>query len=252
MTLLRTALLSLFLAAPVQAAEVTVFAASSLKTALDQIAADWQAETGNRAVIAYGGSSALAKQIIEGAPADVFVSAAGNWMDAVQDAGLIRGETRRDFLGNRLVLIAVGTGVEPVAIDGGLDLVGLLNGGKLSMAMVDAVPAGQYGKAALTALGLWDGVKASVVQSENVRAALKLVSLGEAPLGIVYASDALAEPGVSVIGTFPEGSHRPIVYPGAVTTVSTVPEAAGFMDYLSSPAAGAVFVANGFLLLPTP
>ena len=247
--MLRVILLALLMAAPARAAEVTVFAAASLKTALDEIAAGWEAETGHSATISYGGSPALAKQIIAAAPADVFLSASPEWMDAVQDAGLLRDGTRVDLLGNRLILVAHGAGAAPVTLETETDLAGMLAGGKLSMAMVDSVPAGQYGREALTALGLWDSVAESVAQSENVRMALQLVALGEAPLGIVYASDAVAEPGVTVVATFPEASHSPIIYPGAVIASSTAPEAEAFLAYLSSAPARAIFKAQGFLPL---
>lgn len=233
--------------APVQA-EVTVFAAASLKTALDEIAADWQAEGGTTVTPVYGSSPAMAKQIAEGAPADIFISASVAWMDDLAGKGLIREDSRRDLLGNRLVLVAHGQ-QPPVTLDPATDLAGLLGGGRLSMAMIDSVPAGQYGAEALQTLGLWDQVKDSLAQSENVRAALQLVALGEAPLGVVYASDAVAEPGVSVIATFPETSHAPITYPAALT-VGAAPEAAAFLDHLTSPGATAVFTANGFLPLP--
>jgi len=250
MSLLRLAVASLLAASPLQAGEITVFAAASLKTALDRIATDWRAASGNTAVLSYGGSSALARQIIEGAPADVFITAAPEWMDAVAEAGLIVPESRVDILGNRLVLIAHGAGVAPVTLDGTTDLAGMLGGGRLSMAMVPSVPAGQYGKEALTWLGLWDSVKDSLAQSENVRVALQLVSLGEAPLGIVFASDAIADAAkVSVVATFPEESHSPIIYPAAVIAAGAKPEAQGFVDYLSSPEARVVFEAQGFTVL---
>ena len=250
MSFLRLAALGLFVAAPAHAEDITVFAAASLKTALDQIGADWQAGTGNSAALSYGGSSALAKQILEGAPADVFVSAAPEWMDAVEEAGLIVPDSRVDLLGNTLVLIAHGPGVAPITLDAKTDLAGMLGGGKLSMAMVDSVPAGQYGREALTSLGLWDSVKDSLAQSENVRAALQLVSLGEAPLGIVYGSDAVADVGsVSSIATFPEDSHSPIIYPVAVIAAGGKPEAEMFVDYLTSPQARLVFEAQGFTVL---
>ena len=252
--MLRVILLALLLATPARAEEITVFAAASLKTALDEIAADWQVATGNTAVLSYGGSPTLAKQIIAAAPADVFLSASPEWMDAVEDAGLLRDGTRVDLMGNRLVLVAHGAGAAPVMLDEGTDLAGLLAGGKLSMAMVDSVPAGQYGKEALEHFGLWEQVEAQVVQSDNVRTALALVALGEAPLGVVYASDAIPDPGgtrnVTVIATFPEGSHRPILYPAALTSVSAQAEAQAFLDHLTSEAARAVFAANGFTLLP--
>lgn len=248
-SILRCVIIGLLGSTPVAAEEITVFAAASLKTALDEIALGWQAESGNSAVLSYGGSAALAKQIIEAAPADVFISAAPEWMDAVAEAGLIVPDSRVDLLGNRLVLIAHGPGVPPVTLDASTDLAGMLAGGRLSMAMVASVPAGQYGKEALTSMGLWDSVKDSLAQSENVRVALQLVALGEAPLGVVYASDAIADAGaVSVVATFPEGSHSPIIYPGAAIT-GAKPEAQAFLDYLSSPAARVVFEAQGFAVL---
>lgn len=242
------ALLSLTCAAPVHADEVVVFAAASLKTALDQVAADWQTATGHTVTISYAGSNTLAKQIIEGAPADIFLSAAENWMDAVEAEGLIVPSTRVDLLGNTLVLVAHGQ-ANPVEIDASLDLPALLAGGKLAMGMVDSVPAGQYGKQALEQLGLWDGVKAEVAQSENVRAALAFVAAGEAPLGIVYASDAIAEPGVTVIGTFPADSHKPVTYPAALLTTSADRADADFLKALSEDAADAKFAAQGFAIL---
>jgi molybdate transport system substrate-binding protein len=250
MSLLRFLVAGFLIAAPAKAAEVTVFAAASLKTALDEIAADWQAESGSSAVLSYGGSPSLAKQILEGAPADVFISAAPEWMDAVEGAGLIAPESRVDLLGNRLVLIAHGAGVAPVKLDASTDLQGMLAGGRLSMAMVGAVPAGQYGREALTSLGLWDSVKDALAQSENVRVALQLVALGEAPLGIVYASDVMADATtVSVVATFPAESHSPIIYPAAVIAAGGKPQARMFVDYLTSPAARVVFEAQGFTVL---
>ena len=220
-----------------------------MKTALDAVAADFQAATGHQVTISYGGSNALAKQIIEGAPADIFLSAAVNWMDEVEKAGLIADGTRRDLFGNTLVLIAHGKDAAPVEIGPGLDLAGMLAGGRLSMAMVDAVPAGQYGKAALESLGLWPSVEASVAQSENVRAALTLVSTGEAPLGIVYATDAVSDDNVTVIGTFPAESHKPITYPGALLTGAADDADRAFLDVLSSDAGDAKFAEQGFAIL---
>ena len=245
---LTVSVLAVLLSAQAALADVTVFAAASLKTALDEIAADWTADTGTPVTLSYGGTPALAKQIAGGAPADIFLSASVAWMDFLQDAALIRDGSRRDLLGNRLILVG-SAGAAPVTVDAALDLKGLLDGGKLSMALVDAVPAGQYGKEALESLGLWAAVEPSVVQSENVRAALKLVALGEAPLGIVYASDAVAEPGVAVLGSFPADSHTPITYPGALTRTAKA-EAAAFLDHLSGPEAQEVFRANGFTPLP--
>lgn len=237
-------LFALLFSAPVALAEVTVFAAASLKTALDEIAADWQAATGMPVLLAYGGSAAMAKQIAQGAPADIFISGVPEWMDDLAAKGLIRADSRRELLGNRLVLVAHGP-AEPIALDATTDLAALLDGGRLSMGMVDSVAAGKYGAEALRSLGLWDQVQDSLAQSENVRVALRLVALGEAPLGIVFTSDAVAEPGVTTIATFPEASHQPIRFSAALT-VESAPEAAAFLDHLAAPVALEVFLANGF------
>jgi molybdate transport system substrate-binding protein len=238
-------------AAPIRAAadDVLVFAAASLTNALDRVAAAWTTETGRTAVISYAGSSALARQIQEGAPADIFISASVDWMDAIAASGDLREGTRRDILGNTLVLIAHGRDAAPVTIDASLDLVGLLDGGRLSMALVQAVPAGIYGREALTALGLWDGVAPLVAQSDNVRMALGFVAQGEAPLGIVYATDAAVADNVAVIGTFPAGSHAPIVYPAAITAQSERPAAGAFLDFLTSDTAQAIWGGFGFVVI---
>ena len=242
-------LIAATLAAPLRAEEVVVFAAASLKTALDEVAAQFEASTGHSVTISYAGSNQLAKQIIEGAPADIFLSAAVNWMDAVDQAGLVVPGQRRDLLGNDLVLIAHGTDASPVEIGPELDLVALLGGGMLSMAMVDAVPAGQYGKQSLEALGLWAVAEPLVAQSENVRAALALVATGEASYGIVYASDAVAGDNVTVVGQFPETSHAPITYPAALLTGAADAADRAFFDALSADAADAKFAAQGFKTL---
>jgi molybdate transport system substrate-binding protein len=191
----------------------------------------------------------LARQIQGGAPADIFISASVDWMDATEASGDLREGTRRDILGNTLVLIAHGGGVTPVTIDETLDLVGMLDGGRLSMALVEAVPAGVYAKAALTSLGLWDDIEPLVAQSDNVRAALAFVAQDEAPLGIVYATDAAVEDNVTVIGTFPEGSHDPIVYPAAVAARSESAVAGAFLDFLTSDTARAIWQEHGFSVL---
>ena len=236
----------LSLAHPAAAEDVVVFAAASMKTALDEVAAAWQAETGHRVTISYAGSSALAKQIIAGAPADIFISANPGWMDEVARAGLIDADDRRDLLGNRLVLIAHGRGAPPVALGPGTDLDALLGEGRLSMALVDAVPAGQYGKAALTHLGLWEAAAPLIAQSDNVRAALALVAAGEAPMGIVYATDATAEDNVTVIATFPEDSHPPITYPAAILAGAADAADRAFFQALWSDAAAEAFRGQGF------
>ena len=242
-------LIAATLAAPLRAEEVVIFAAASLKTALDEVAAGFEASTGHSVTISYAGSNQLAKQIIEGAPADIFLSAAVNWMDAVDQAGLVVPGQRRDLWGNDLVLIAHGTDASPVEIGPELDLAALLGGGMLSMAMVDAVPAGQYGKQSLEALGLWAVAEPLVAQSENVRAALALVATGEAPYGIVYASDAVAGDNVTVVGQFPETSHAPITYPAALLTEAADAADRAFFDALSADAADAKFAAQGFKIL---
>lgn len=233
--------------AAAQGRDVVVFAAASLKEALDDINAAWNRESGGkRATVSYAASSALAKQIEQGAPADLFASADLDWMDHAQAKGLIRPGTRVTLLGNRLVLIAPKNAAVTVALAPGLDLGPALGGGRLAMANVEAVPAGKYGKAALEALGAWEGVKTRVAQAENVRAALRLVSRGEAALGIVYRTDAAADPAVDVVGTFPEATHPPILYPVAITRDSTHPDAPAFLAFLRSGTARAVFERRGF------
>jgi molybdate transport system substrate-binding protein len=241
----------LFITLPSQAVDnVLVFAAASLKNALDTINTAWQADTGKRVTISYAASSALAKQIEGGAPADIFISADLDWMKYLSDKKLIKAGTETKLLGNRIVLIAPKDSKAETTIAPNFDLAGLLGDGRLAMGDVKAVPAGKYGKAALESLGVWTSVEGKTAQAENVRAALKLVSTGEASLGIVYQTDAKAEPGVKVIGTFPEGSHPPIVYPVGVTAESKNADAAEFVKYLQSPKARELFEAQGFTFLP--
>jgi len=232
-----------------QSGKVLVFAAASLKTALDEINAQWQGRTGKRAVVSYAASSALAKQIEQGAPADIFISADLDWMEYLAERKLIRPETRSDLLSNRLVLIAPkGTNLQ-VEIKPELPLASLLGQGHLALANTDAVPAGKYSKAALKALGVWEQVKGRIAQAENVRAALLLVSRGEAPLGIVYESDAVSDPSVVTVGILPDATHPRIVYPIALTNGSTSPDAGGFLDELKSPQARTIFEKQGFTML---
>lgn len=251
------ALLSACLAAPAvaapQARELVVFAAASLKNALDDAAARWAQAAGRPAPkISYAASSALARQIELGAPADLFISADLDWMDYLAARKLIRPDSRVNLLANRIVLIAPKDSAVSVAIGPGFDLTKALGGGRLAMANVEAVPAGRYGKAALEKLGAWNGVKDSIAQAENVRAALLLVSRGEAPLGIVYQTDAAADPNVRILGVFPDDSHPPIVYPAAVTKDSDNPDAAVFLAFLRSPAARTAFEKQGFTMLARP
>ncbi len=231
------------------AGDVLVFAAASLKEAMDGVAAGFEAETGYHADISLAGSSALARQIEQGAPADIFISANVGWVDKLADDGKIIPDTRRDLLGNSLVLIAHDPEAQTVEITPDLDLAALLGGGHLAMALVDAVPAGIYGKAALENLGLWQAVESHVAQADNVRAALALVSSGAAPLGITYATDALADAGVTTIGTFPEDSHPPITYPVAAIAGHDSPATQAFLTYLTGSEARAVFEAQGFTVL---
>jgi molybdate transport system substrate-binding protein len=241
-----SAALLLGLATPAAADEVVVFAAASLKTALDAFAETWSTETGHDVTVAFAGSNTLAQQVMQGAPADIFISAAVNWMDEVEQAGLVVPGMRIDLLGNTLVLIAHGQDAAPVEIGPGFGLAGLLGDEKLAMALVDAVPAGQYGKAALEHLGVWEAVAPSVAQSDNVRAALALVSTGEAPYGIVYATDAAADDNVTIVGTFPPDSYPPIRYPAALLTEAADEADRAFFAALRSEAARAAFAAQGF------
>ena len=243
-----TAALITALALPALAEEVSVFAAASMKTALDEVAAKFEAATGNDVVISYAGSNLLAKQVIDGAPADIFISANTAWMDEVGNAKMIAGDQRRDILGNTLVLVAHDA-VAPIQIGQDTDLKGMIGDGKLAMALVDSVPAGQYGKAALEHLGLWTSVEASVAQADNVRAALALTSTGEAPYAIVYATDAKADPGVHLVGTFPEDSYPPATYPAALLTEAADQADRDFFAALSDDASDAIFAGNGFKIL---
>src|SRR5262245_23924663 len=208
-----------------QAGEVVVFAAASLKNALDAVNERWQKETGKKAVISYAASSALAKQIEQGAPAQMFISADLDWMDFAAQKNLIKPETRSNLLGNRIVLIAPKDKAQGVDIRPGFDLAKILGNGRLSMANVDSVPAGKYGKAALEKLGVWSNVSDKIAQAENVRAALLLVSRGEAAAGIVYQTDAVADPNVKIIGTFPDDTHPPIIYTMPLTATATSSDA---------------------------
>lgn len=234
------------LAVPVRAEGVLVFAASSLKTALDAIAPGYEAETGHKVTVSYAASSVLARQIQAGAPADLFISANEDWMDVLEQEGLLESGSRVDLLGNGLVLIGA-PGAQHAEVGSGFDLTTRLGDGYLAMALVDAVPAGIYGKAALQGLGLWDDVQGQIAQTDNVRAALALVAAGAAPLGIVYRSDARAEDRVAVIGDIPADQHPPIIYPASLT-VSAKPEAPAFLAYLQSDGARAEFLRQGFSL----
>src|SRR5215472_3794633 len=233
------------------AQEVVVFAAASLTNALDDAAKLFQKHAGGYPKISYAASSTLAKQIESGAPVDIFISADLDWMNYLEQRQLIQPATRRNLLGNRLVLIAPADSDAKVEIRPGFDLAGLLKGGRLAMADTDSVPAGKYGKAALEHLGVWNSVRGAVAPAESVRAALLFVSRREAPLGIVYATDAAADPRVKTVGVFPENTHPPIVYPAALTASSKNPAATRFLEFLGSPAAKPSFEKQGFTVLAT-
>ena len=232
------------------AADLLVFAAASLKNAMDDAVAAFERDGGDKVSVSYGASSALAKQLEAGAPADLFISADLDWMDYAQQHALIQQPTRKNLLGNRLVMVAPADSTLKVDIAPNFPLATLLGGGRLSMADPDAVPAGKYGKAALEKLGVWSSVEGKVARAENVRAALFFVARAEAPLGIVYATDAAAEKGVKIVGVFPEDTHPPIVYPIALTSSSKNPAAAKFLAFLESPAATPLFKKQGFTVLP--
>ena len=228
---------------------LVVFAAASLKNALDAISEQWRRETGKHAVMSYAASSTLAKQIEQGAPAQIFISADLDWMDYAAQRNLIKPETRSNLLGNRIVLIVPKDKAQKVEIKPGFDLAKMLGDGRLAMANADSVPAGKYGKAALEKLGVWPSVSGSIAQAENVRAALLFVSRGEAPVGIVYQTDAAADPGVAIAGTFPENTHPPIIYPIALTAGATNTDAEAFLAYIKSAKAKPLFEAQGFTVL---
>ena len=239
---------------PAQAQDktVTVFAAASMKNAIDDINAAFTKATGVRVVASLAASSVLAKQIEQTAPADVFASADLEWMDYVEQKKLIKGGTRVNLLGNKLVLIAPkDSKIGDVTIGQGFDLAKLAGDGRIAVADVRAVPAGKYAKAALEKLGGWAAAEPKLASAENVRAALALVGRGEAPLGIVYETDAKVEKNVKIVGYFPEDSHPPITYPVALTA-NAKPEAAQYLAFLRSGLAKTVFETYGFTFLIKP
>lgn len=240
------ALLLALPARPCGAEEILIFAAASLKNALDDAAQIYEKESGDKIVVSYAASSVLAKQIDAGAPADLFISADLDWMDFLAQKGLIKPETRKAFLGNRLALIAPAASTLIVTIAPDFPVARLLGDGRLALADPDSVPAGKYAKAALQKLGVWSSVEGKLAPAENVRAALLLVSRQETPLGIVYKSDATADKNVKVLAIFPADTHPPIIYPMALTASTAKPVARKFLDYLESPAARPSFENQGF------
>ncbi|WP_291141231.1 molybdate ABC transporter substrate-binding protein [Dokdonella sp.] len=246
-SLLGCVVMVLATAGTVRAAELLVFAAASLKPALDTIIAQPQAHAIGQIEVSYAASSQLARQIEHGAPAALFISADEDWMNHVEATGRIVAGTRRNLLGNALVLIGPAQGNVQLRIEQGFDLAGALGGdGRLAIATPDSVPAGKYSKAALISLGVWDSVASRLAPAAHVRAALRFVASAETPLGIVYRSDAVSEPRVRVVDTFPQSSHAPIIYPIAAIQGDDVESARHLLDLLESAQAGAVFQRCGF------
>ena len=239
-------------AQPTAREPITVFAAASLKDTQEEVGRGFTAATGTPVRFSFAASSALARQMEQGAPADLFASADVEWMDYLAQRGHVRAETRVNLLGNRLVLVAPASStMQAVSLDAAGLGTALGRDGRIATGEVTAVPAGRYAKAALDKLGLWQAVQPRLAQTENVRAALAFVARGEAPLGIVYETDASAEPRVKVVARFPAESHAPITYPFAVTKEGK-PGGAAFLDCLRGPAARAVFERGGFTVLGTP
>jgi molybdate transport system substrate-binding protein len=237
------------LPAHAQGRDLLVFGAASLKNALDDADAQYQRASGHKVVVSYGASSALAKQIEGGAPADIFISADLDWMDYVAQHKLIKPDTRFNLLGNKLVLIGAADRNITLSIGPNFPLAQALGNSRLAMADPASVPAGKYGKAALEQLGVWGSVADKIAPAQDVRAALLYVSRGEAALGIVYQTDAAADKGVKIVAAFPESTHPPIIYPLAITATSANPEAAAYVQFLKSPAARPAFEKQGFVLL---
>jgi molybdate transport system substrate-binding protein len=246
-------LLFMVSASPLQAAKpaqpLTVFAAASLKESLDEAARTYEKQTGTPVRVSYAASSALARQIEQGAPVDVFFSADLEWMDYLQQRRKIDQANRRNLLGNQLALVAPKNSRAQIDLRKPTSLPAALGNGRLAVGQIRSVPAGKYARASLESLGAWNGVKSKLAESESVRAALMLVARGETPLGIVYLSDAKAEPAVRVVAVFPDDSHPPIVYPVAPLRDSRHPQAVTFVNWLSSPTARAVFQRRGFTVL---
>jgi molybdate transport system substrate-binding protein len=235
-----------------QTHDILVFGAASLKDALDDIDAQYLRQSGKKVVVSYAASSALAKQIEAGAPADVFISADLDWMDYLAARKLIKPETRTNLLGNTLVLIAPASSPLKLTIAPNFPLAQTLGNERLALADPRAVPAGKYAAAALEKLGVWSSVAGKIAAAENVRATLLLVARGEAPLGIVYATDALADKSVKIVGEFPADSHPPVIYPIAAVAGSSNPAVAPYVDYLQGPGARTAFEKQGFRVLSGP
>ena len=235
--------------APAQGQKLIVFAAASLKHALDEVNVAYQTEEGRQTATSYAASSTLAKQIEAAAPADIFISADLDWMDYLAKWNLIKPETRANLLGNRLVLIAPADSAGELGISPNFPLAPTLGNGRLAIADPNGVPAGRYVKAALESLGVWSSVADRLAPAENVRATLALVSHGEVPLGIVYKSDAVAYKGVKILGTLPENTHPPVIYPVAAVAISTNPGSPRYVAFLRSSAARPILEKHRFTFL---
>ncbi|HVN99578.1 MAG TPA: molybdate ABC transporter substrate-binding protein [Steroidobacteraceae bacterium] len=227
---------------------VTVFAAASLTNVLQELGREYTASTGTTITYSFAATSLLARQIESGARADVFFSADQEWMDYLDQRGLVRRDTRRNLLGNRLALVAPAGSTIELKIAPGFPLRAALHGGRLATGDPDAVPVGKYARSALTTLGVWNDIADRLVRADNVRSALAFVARGEAPLGIVYLTDAKIEPGVRIVDLFPAGTHLPITYPIALTATAN-PQAAAFLEFLRGPAGSAAFGKYGFIVL---
>jgi len=239
----------LLFAAAATAQNVVVFAAASMKESLDDVARQFEAASGNKVAVSYAASSALARQIEAGAPADIFISADTDWADYLDARKLLMPGTRTNLLANQLVLIAPANSTVTLRIAPSFKLAEALGKDRLAMANPDAVPAGKYGKASLEALGVWLPVSEKIARAENVRAALALVSRGETPYGIVYRTDALADKGVKIVDTFPAGTHPDITYPVAMIATSKTPSAKAFVDFMKTEKVRATWEKYGFLVL---
>ena len=229
--------------------KITVFAAASLKESVDAIAVAWKKQSGQEVVVSYAASSALAKQIEQGAPADIFISADVEWMDYLQKAAKIDKKTRFNLVGNQLVLIAPASSKQvAISLNKSDGLLKALGDGRLAVAETASVPAGRYAKQSLTKMEVWGNVSTRLAQAENVRAAMAFVARGESPLGIVYSTDAKAEPKVRVVATFPDNSHDAIIYPAAKVATADATLTSGFLAFLKNKKAKAIFKQTGFQL----
>lgn len=231
---------------------IVVYAAANLKNVIDEMMAAWRSRGGQPVVASYSHAPALAKQIEQGAPADIFVSADVDWMDYVDKLNLIDRKTRVDLVGNSLVLIAASDDPVRLELKPGVDLAGATGDGRIAVCTIASCPGGKYAKAALEGLGIWDAVRPKLVDQETIRVALAAVARGEAKFAIVYSTDAAIEPKVRVVDRFPEGSHPPVVFPAAIVAGSKHPGATAFFDFLRSPDGAAVFEKYGFVVPKRP